>query len=701
MNRWNHPGQAAPDPVVPRTRQQAPEPPAPPSGAGTTACSLTHSNEPYLAWAALSQWRGFSRVGQWPASANNEPKVRILLRAPTMARLAQLHQSGLVTIPAVYLQPVPQPEPPFHPKKPPKHCFATATLDRAALSALIAHWPDICFELAAPLLDQDASPGGDGKAFFGAESALRLPPTRSALAIQAGEPVERRSVSGGAIGVFDYGCPFLRREYAAGAGGKTRVAALWHQETFELEGPWQLPAKMAYGREMSGATIHKLRKTARTDYYIDEEEAGVYAGLNYLVDYDSPRRRVYTATHGAHVLDVAGGCPDPVSHRDDDWASEAKLVFVQMPEDTAGDSSGASLGAYLLDALRYMLWVTDPTEPLVVNVSYGGTAGPHDGTSLIEQAMDDLLMQRPYNFAIVLAAGNSAHQGLHTRREASERRSALFRIAVASCDRTDTFVEFWYEMPTDAQLQFRTRVPDGDWSPWVVPDDQTVLKDLAGQGETVAAFISRKRVPNGTKSMALLALRPTEAPSDDDGPLAQAGQWEVEARLVPLKAGSSNPNPKPVSIDAWVRRDDSRPFKGSVQSSFLGITPEDAEETLSSIACGDHTIVVGGFRWSDGLPAGYCSVGKRRKGQWPLVYGLCEWDSVTPGILACAVRSGETQLMNGTSVAAPVVARIVYNLMKGSLENARRPLDKKSLQDALRQRAREPGSMVRIDPEPQ
>jgi hypothetical protein len=227
----------------------------------------------------------------------------------------------------------------------------------------------------------------------------------------------------------------------------------------------------------------------------------------------------------------------------------------------------------------------------------------------------------------------------------------------------------------------------------VAQERDVLLNDPVGT--TMAALVHRERVPDGRPSMALLAIAPTEAPDDDDGPLAPPGLWEVEVRL-PDRADdrADDSADDGVAIQAWIKRDDARPFSGRVQSCFVGLEPEDTEDTLSSLSCGKHTIVVSGFRWSDGMAADYASTGPRKAPQWPLVYGLCERDSVDPGIRAAAVRSGETLVMNGTSVAAPVVARQVFNLLKEDPG-----LDRRQLKTRLRDLSKQRGSRIRMDPD--
>lgn len=651
-------------------------------------------DDPYFVWATRTQWRGFQTLRSRHAveDAVQEPieaKLKLLVVMPGTAtahrkNLSALRKAG-AKIPLMYDEPV---------SASAEAHFFTAELPLSLLAAFMsaARRYRCQVTLATPLRDQGPEWPGDGQARAGRQARLGGPETQP-LPNKFGaiEPVAD-SAKVGAIGVFDYGCPFLRTEWDRTDDGPSRIVALWHQEPEPAVAPWAQPTLTGYGRVLAGgrasAPLCRVQRAVREGAR-EVTEARAYASLRYLIDLDDPRRRVHHATHGAHVLHVAAGSPDPLAREfpvaAPDHAAEAPVLFVQLPEATAGDSSGASLGAYLLDGLRYMMALTPPEAPLVVNVSYGGTAGPHDGSSLIERAMDQLLETRP-QMQIVIAAGNARRLGLHARRMAGDSTHALFRVAVAPGDRTDTFIEFWYAADEKApKPEFRMRLPDGDWSGWVGQDRDVILNDPVGA--PMAAFVHRQRVPDGGRSMALLAIAPTEAPDDDDGPLAPAGLWEVEVRLPDGAAGG-------VPIQAWIKRDDARPFSGRVQSCFVGLEPEDTEDTLSSLSCGQHTIVVSGFRWSDGMVADYASTGPRAGPQWPLVYGLCERDSVDPGIRAAAVRSGETLVMNGTSVAAPVVARQVYNLMKA--DGIR---DRQTLKDRLRELSKQRGSRIRMDPD--
>ena len=84
------------------------------------------------------------------------------------------------------------------------------------------------------------------------------------------------------------------------------------------------------------------------------------------------------------------------------------------PEDCIRDATGVWLKDYVVDGIRYILSFADPnkTKNVVINLSYGPTTGPHDGTAELEAALTALVAEfdgtngKP-KLEIVLAAGNS------------------------------------------------------------------------------------------------------------------------------------------------------------------------------------------------------------------------------------------------------------------------------------------------------
>src|SRR5207245_6352387 len=87
------------------------------------------------------------------------------------------------------------------------------------------------------------------------------------------------------------------------------------------------------------------------------------------------------------------------------------VVFVQFPDVCIRDSTGVWLKTYVVHGIQYILSFADPVETknVIINLSYGPTTGPHDGTAELEDALKDLVAQYSGTpkLDIVLAAGNA------------------------------------------------------------------------------------------------------------------------------------------------------------------------------------------------------------------------------------------------------------------------------------------------------
>jgi hypothetical protein len=179
----------------------------------------------------------------------------------------------------------------------------------------------------------------------------------------------------------------------------------------------------------------------------------------------------------------------------------------------------------------------------------------------------------------------------------------------------------------------------------------------------------------------LVVMAPTE-PENFDLPRAEAGKWTVVVR----RGKSAKLIEQP--IHCWIQRsaDPELLRSGSRQSYFDDykdipysldgdLRQKDTKDafvrrfgSLNGLATGRTTLVVGGYRLGAGLgsklkyarPALYSSAGTLESG-WPEKKVDCSSMSdrsrALPGTIAAGVRSGSLSLVQGTSVAAPFVAR--------------------------------------------
>ncbi len=237
------------------------------------------------------------------------------------------------------------------------------------------------------------------------------------------------------IGVLDDGCPFAAAQFLTASG--TRVRGIWDQDPNRQPiaigaGVFgQVPDDFKYGveflRDFAAPTPQigldqwiGLHRT--TTGSVDED--GCYADAGF-----KPLK--HRLSHGAHVMDVvAGSIPtssrigpsrlgqdrrDPPSFAAaTDPASSAELVFVQFPEAGIRDGTGVWLKTYVVHGIQYILSFAEPnrTKKVIVNLSYGPTTGPHDGTAVLERVLDAFVThydgtQGKPKLEIVLPAGNA------------------------------------------------------------------------------------------------------------------------------------------------------------------------------------------------------------------------------------------------------------------------------------------------------
>ncbi len=500
----------------------------------------------------------------------------------------------------------------------------------------------------------------------------------------------RTNTAASVIGIIDDGLAF------ANANVRDRIKYYWDQETDRRDATSPPPANLFdYGRELGPyepaqpstySSMNKWISAATVDGMIDEEAVYASAKIPQL------QRRV---THGAAVASIATA-----------GQSTASVVCVQLPATTTMDTSGASLGAFVLDGLHYILYRADQVtastnSPVVVNLSYGDMAGPHDGTSMLESAIDDLVtacgaLPAPVKLSVVIPAGNSMQARCHAQFSLAADMPQTLAWRIHPDDMTPSFMEVW--LPTGnvgSTIEVKLTPPGGapHTSP-AKPNEHYCYRNSTGRTEPVCAIIFPKfpAGSNGDRRMVLIAVAPTA--SLEKRALAPAGVWKVEVKSTTAVSG----------IDAWIQRDDS-PFgypRRGRQSYFddpnyvrftqKGIAwetdanPTDPFEgdatltyvkraaTLNAIATGTQALVVGAYRSGDvaqdgtkeDAPARYSSSGpvvRNSNPGGPLLSQVAEDSRFHHGVLAGGTHSGSTTAFNGTSIAAPQVANEVLAIL--------------------------------------
>lgn len=162
--------------------------------------------------------------------------------------------------------------------------------------------------------------------------------------------------------------------------------------------------------------------------------------------------------HGSHVAGIAGGSGYGSKNRMyAGMAYESDLVFVnirfydnQYPASAKGDYLVATPA--IIDGLNYIFSYADSVgKPAVVNLSWGMHTGPHDGTSLFDQAIENLTGKGKL---FVGSAGNSNWSRTHISANLKKDtlRTLPFNNQNVRADIEDMYIDMWGSAGTDFQI---------------------------------------------------------------------------------------------------------------------------------------------------------------------------------------------------------------------------------------------------------
>ena len=339
-----------------------------------------------------------------------------------------------------------------------------------------------------------------------------------------------RKGDGVVIGIIDSGIDWRHRDFIGFDERSSRVLALWDQlltpAAGETPGPGTLGVVYDQG-EMDRAVRGTLR--------IRSSDTGT------VKDKEDERSK----GHGTHVAGIAAGsgaaatcCRGPNTYIG--VAPRASLVIVRSDFQEHRLIAG-------IDFILSQVEVGGPAagQPVVINMSLGGTVGPHDGTQDIEQHINNVVLAKPGR-AIVVAAGNSGDvktEPCHvaaTVAAATAGGTGRAEVEFVTADqiRGSAFVDVWYAR--SGRLNATLTCPDG-----------TVIGP-ANHGLDVGPVAANPGADGDRQAMTLLD-------STING--LQGRDNNLRLRVVKPKKGSvpagswkltlENPDATPVPFHAW------------------------------------------------------------------------------------------------------------------------------------------------------
>ena len=309
------------------------------------------------------------------------------------------------------------------------------------------------------------------------------------------------------VGIIDSGFDYRHHAFRFSAGG-SRVLNIWDQSlTVRAQRPGDLFQEAA-PPEFPGVGVEY------TQPQIDQA-IGSSNPLDVVRTIDD------TAGHGTHVAGIAAGDgsqagtkPDKTCTGADTYigvAPAAGIIFVVNVFDTGVFALGRTRN--LANAMRYIFLRASQLDngagrPCVINISQGDNLGPHDGTSLVEQAIDlELAVPRR---AVVKSAGNEGAANHHAMSQTPIPIGGSLPITFSAPagDMNNRHMECWYNGTTSLDVTLTAPGVPPPVSAPVHPGDAPlpfVTNPLALAANQVPATITSSDliVENGDKQITV------------------------------------------------------------------------------------------------------------------------------------------------------------------------------------------------------
>ena len=224
------------------------------------------------------------------------------------------------------------------------------------------------------------------------------------------------------VGVFDSGIDWEHEDFID-ARGNTRI--LYLLDMTDDQGP--NPQGLDYGSEYTGSDIN----------------AALDAGSSSAV------REKDTNGHGTHVAGIAAG-----NGRATGYGVDAKTYIGVAPLADLIIVKGGDSGFSTTDQINGLSYMIDKARalgrPIAMNFSLGGHMGAHDGTSMVEMAIDEA-MGEP-GVCTVVAAGNEGDENI-VAKDLLNSNDTYDILEVEVPEGDDYFwVDIWHDNEDEVQV---------------------------------------------------------------------------------------------------------------------------------------------------------------------------------------------------------------------------------------------------------
>jgi subtilisin family serine protease len=354
------------------------------------------------------------------------------------------------------------------------------------------------------------------------ELDLAIVDTRANL-VHTGPPGRRGA--GVIVGIVDAGIDITHPAFRH-PDGTSRILFVWDQALTPASGETS-PDPYGYGVEYNKAQIDTALATSNP--------------------FSSVRHQVGAGNHGTHVAGIAAGNGRGSSQSQPEFrfigvAPEADLVVARVG---GGATEGLGTSASALDAVDYCYRRSSALgRPCAVNMSLGDNLGPHDGTSLLERGLDNLLGAP--SRAFVKSAGNAGNAGQHAGGPVAHGTTEDVRFQVPE-SKANEIIDVWY--PGGSTFRAQIIDPDGNSTGLVNPGASPSNVTLAG-GNLVRIDHRSDDPFNGDRRIFVTLSRGSASQ-------IRSGTWQL--RLVSVSSAGG------IRFDTWIQR----PPPGFAPATFL------------------------------------------------------------------------------------------------------------------------------------
>ena len=424
------------------------------------------------------------------------------------------------------------------------------------------------------------------------------------------------------VGIVDSGIDLTNPDFR-NEDGTTRVAALWDQAD----------------REYTSEEINE---------FLNAEGTGQPAA--------QPPLSADNSGHGTAVAGIAAGNGrGSEGRRYRGAAPESELVIVKMKSPQPG---GFPRTTELMTGVDYLIRKAQEMRmPIAVNISFGNTYGPHDGTSLVERFLNDI--SDTWKNVICIGSGNEGAAAGHASGLVSDEEEAVQELAVQERE-TVLNVQIWKSYADEMDISIVN--PSGER----VGPFREILgpqRFLLGGTELLVYYGEPK--PYSVRQEIYISFLPVQSYVD-------SGVWRII--LTPRRIVDG-------TYQMWL------PAQAALNVGTAFLTP-NSMSTLTVPSTASQAVTVAAY---DARTFSYADFSGRGPAAVYEGGNVPKPDLAAPGVLVNApVPGGGYRAFSGTSFAAPFVTGSAALLMEWGIVRGNDPyLYGEKVKAYLRRGARE------------